>query len=419
MPFIRKSSDRRRFLGFLAASPLIAGAGAAAGGEEQAPSGSEGLEVLEGRPLGSASPDLSKIQSVKELAAALRGDGRKEALNIFDFERAAYAKKSLPGLRVGAFNSETLKANRDGFGKYQIRFRRLMGMRDVDQSVQVFGVKYDSPVFLCPVGPLSDYHAEGSVAVARASGATNTLHIYSNGWPNGIGRPGNDGGAALGSQPIEAINAARGAGGPAWFNVGSPTTGKGSWDGAIKALIPRVEKAGCQVLVWTVDRRPEGPPLDGATNMRDAEYDWDDVKRVKAMTRMKLVLKGVVTGEDAALAVKNGVDGIIVSTHGGHHDAGARGAIECLPEVVAAVGGKIPVLMDGGVRGGADVFKALALGATAVGIGRAQAWGLASFGQEGVQTVIEILRRELRTVMAQTGARSIAEIKRASLQTRV
>jgi 4-hydroxymandelate oxidase len=133
---------------------------------------------------------------------------------------------------------------------------------------------------------------------------------------------------------------------------------------------------------------------------------------------MKLVLKGIVTREDAALSAQRGIDAIIVSNHGGHEDASGRGTIECLPEVVEGAGGKIPVLIDSGFRGGADVFKALALGATAVGIGRPHIWGLSSFGQEGVETVIEILRRELQVVMAQTGAATIAKIRRESLVTR-
>ena len=133
------------------------------------------------------------------------------------------------------------------------------------------------------------------------------------------------------------------------------------------------------------------------------------------MTKMKLILKGIVAREDGELAVKNGVDAIMVSNHGAHEDASGRGTLECLPEVVAGVAGKIPVFIDGGFRSGADIFKALALGATAVGIGRAYAWALASFGTEGVETVIELLRRELQVVMAQTGATSIAKITRASL----
>ena len=145
------------------------------------------------------------------------------------------------------------------------------------------------------------------------------------------------------------------------------------------------------------------------------KLSWDDVKRVRDMTKLKMVLKGIVTREDAALAVQHGIDGVIVSNHGGHEDASGRGTIDCLPEVLQGAAGKIPVMIDSGFRGGADIFKALALGATAVGIGRPHIWGLASFGQEGVETVIQILRRELQVIMAQTGVASIAKIRRDSL----
>jgi isopentenyl diphosphate isomerase/L-lactate dehydrogenase-like FMN-dependent dehydrogenase len=130
---------------------------------------------------------------------------------------------------------------------------------------------------------------------------------------------------------------------------------------------------------------------------------------------MKLVLKGIVTREDAEIAVAYGVDGIVVSNHGGRAEDTLRPTIECLPEVVAAVKGKIPVLVDGGVRRGTDVFKALALGATAVGVGRPQAWGLAAFGQSGVEAVLVILRRELEKIMRQAGTPSIRNITRASV----
>jgi isopentenyl diphosphate isomerase/L-lactate dehydrogenase-like FMN-dependent dehydrogenase len=127
----------------------------------------------------------------------------------------------------------------------------------------------------------------------------------------------------------------------------------------------------------------------------------------------KLVVKGIVTREDAELAVGRGVDGIIVSNHGGRAESGGRAAIECLPEVVAAVSGRIPVLVDGGFRRGTDVFKALALGAAAVCIGRPYLWGLAAFGQRGVETVMEMLARELSMVMGQAGATTLSEITRA------
>jgi isopentenyl diphosphate isomerase/L-lactate dehydrogenase-like FMN-dependent dehydrogenase len=402
--------DRRAFLGLLAASPLLSAAGFTP----------RWVEAILAAPL--AAQDQVIIKSVRE------------ALNVFDFEAAARAKLSVPHFTefaLGVFNDETLRANREAFTRYQIKIRHLLGIGKVDQSVQIFGVRWDAPIFLCPVGRITALNPEGNLAVARAAGAKRTLEIMS------------------GVQQLEQVNALRGQ--PVWIGVqgGAPS----------QDLIKRLEAAGTPVLVWAVDGNGGGNQIgaravqragvanlerkddprcnschqnEGRITLSDSLNDvlgalgslkgeagnlvtWEDVKRVRAMTRMKLVLKGIVAREDAELALKNGVDGVIVSNHGAHEDASGRGTLECLPEIVAGVGGKIPVFIDSGFRSGADVFKALALGATAIGIGRAYAWGLASFGQEGVETVIELLRRELQVVMAQTGATSIAKISRASL----
>ena len=131
---------------------------------------------------------------------------------------------------------------------------------------------------------------------------------------------------------------------------------------------------------------------------------------------MKVLIKGVVTREDAARSLEHGVDGIVVSNHGGRADETLRATIDSLPEVVAAVGGRVPVFVDSGFRRGTDVFKALALGATAVGVGRPYIWGLGAFGQQGVEKVIDILTRELRIVMMQMGTPSLAKISRSSLE---
>jgi isopentenyl diphosphate isomerase/L-lactate dehydrogenase-like FMN-dependent dehydrogenase len=159
----------------------------------------------------------------------------------------------------------------------------------------------------------------------------------------------------------------------------------------------------------------QGLDLSKVTALYDSSLTWDFVKRLKDTTKMKLVLKGIVTREDAEIAVEHGVDGIVVSNHGGQSEETLRPTIECLPEVVDAVKGKIPVLVDGGVRRGTDIFKALALGAVAVGFGRPQAWGLAAFGQSGVEAVLTILRRELAKIMQQAGTPSIGHITKASV----
>jgi len=142
---------------------------------------------------------------------------------------------------------------------------------------------------------------------------------------------------------------------------------------------------------------------------------WDSLKKLKDSTRMKVLVKGIDTGEDAELCVQNGADGIIVSNHGGRATETGRATIDCLPEVVNAVRNRIPVLIDGGFRRGTDVFKALALGARAVCIGRPYMWGVSAFGDAGVETVLSIMRREFNLVMAECGKRSIAEVTPSSI----
>ncbi len=414
----KKLADRRAFLSFLAASPVLACAGFS----------SRRIEEVLAAPLPQQNEVV--IKSVKE------------ALNVFDFDAVARVKLTpahYEFITDGSFNNETLRANREGFEKYEVRLRRLTGITKVDQSVKIFGKTWESPIFFSPVGRMNAYYPNGAVVLAQAAKATRTLQILS-------------GSAVVLLDPrgIENVVAARGE--PLWLaGLGSTLDEKS---------VRRFESTGCPVLVWTIDdggantigakslqivgvrdldreaddrcvgchsnlptisRITPSTPMDilgsigalqGETSIK---LSWDDVKRVRDMTKMKLVLKGIVAGEDAALAVKHGVDGIIVSNHGGHEDASGRGTIECLPEVLSGASGKIPVMIDSGFRGGADIYKALALGATAVGIGRPHIWGLAAFGQEGVETVVAILRRELQTIMAQTGAASIAQIRRDSL----
>jgi 4-hydroxymandelate oxidase len=429
MAIPNKLSDRRAFLGFLAASPIMAYAGFS----------SRWLDDLLAEPLSAQDVGAVDAQNAIVIKSV------KEALNVFDFNAVARTKLSTAHytfITDGSFNNETLLANRSAFSKYEVRLRRLSGITHVDQSINLFGVTWDSPIFLCPVGRMNAYYPQGAATVARAAKSTRTLQILA-------------GSAAILVNPqiFDDVITARGE--PVWF--------AGLGDTLTPELLKHIEEKGCPTVVWTVDdggantigarsvqragvpnldrnadsrcsgchslqppvsRVQAGTPMDvmGAVGAlmgeNSVKLSWDDVKRVRDLTRKKLVLKGIVTREDAELSVKNGVDGIIISNHGGHEDASGRGTFECLPEVLAGTNGKIPVLIDSGFRSGADVFKALALGATAVGIGRPHIWGLSAFGQEGVETVIELLRRELQVMMAQTGADSIARISRDSLVVR-
>jgi isopentenyl diphosphate isomerase/L-lactate dehydrogenase-like FMN-dependent dehydrogenase len=355
-----------------------------------------------------------------------------KALDIFDFERAA--RRILPPahfgyLATGVDGDETLHANRAGFANYSLRVRRMVDLSKIDMSVNLFGTSWETPVFLDPVGSQRAFHADGELAVARAARSKKHLQVLS----------------TVASTSVEDVTAARGA--PIWYQL-YPTD---HWP-ITQALVRRAEAAGCPVIALTVDLQGGSNRLTGArsiprdsrdctqchqtdrtrlsgfitgkpmfagldiskaTDLTPISMSWDYIKRLRDIWPRKLVIKGIVTREDAELAVDRGVDGVLVSNHGGRAEDSGRASIDSLVEVVAGVRGRVPVLVDGGFRRGTDVFKALALGATAVGIGRPYIWGLASFGQEGVEKVLDILRGELLIAMRQAGTRSIAEINRS------
>ena len=350
----------------------------------------------------------------------------KDALNVMDFEAAAH--RVLPPahwgyLASGVDDDLTYQANLAGYKRYQLRPRRLVDVSKADLKVDLFGATFDAPIFLCPVGSQKAFNPDGELAPARAARAKNTLQILS----------------TVTTQSFEDVAKARGS--APWYQLYMPVR----WDNT-ETMVKRVEDAGCPALVWTIDllagrntetmerfRRmdtrdcaschPKGP--GDRTNRPmfkgiEATYNppaanWPFADRLKRTTKMKLVLKGIETAEDAKLCVEHGVDAILVSNHGGRATETGRGTIECLSEVVDAVGSRIPVFLDGGIRRGTDVFKALALGARAVGIGSPYIWGLASFGQDGVERVIDLLRAELTLTMRQCGTPSIRDITRASI----
>ena len=348
---------------------------------------------------------------------------------MFDLE--AVARKTIPPahwgyLATGVDGEDTIRANREAFARYQLQTRRFVDISKMDMNVELFGTKFNSPVFLSPLGAQRAFNAEGEIASAKAARAKGQLQILS----------------TVSSTSVEDVVAAHG--GPIWFQLYTTS----NWDITVK-LVQRAEAAGCPVVAVTVDlpagRNTEtvaryirtdtrtctschadgGPDprtramfagLDmKGVSLNSASLTWDFIKRLKGVTKMKVLIKGLETREDALLAVRNGADGIIVSNHGGRATETGRGTLECLPDVVKAVNGKIPVLVDGGVRRGTDVLKALALGAAAVGIGRPYIWGLGAFGQSGVERVLDLLNNELRLAMAGVGARTVKEITPASI----
>ncbi len=395
------------------------------------------LKLLGSSPLlaafGPAAFLDARAQTEHAPGAALPGSAA-DALDVFDLEAAA--QRVVPPahwgyLQSGVDGDVTLHANEAAFARYELRPRRFVDVSHLDLSAEVFGTTFASPIFCCPIGGLRALHPEGDIGVARATRAKKALQITS----------------TQTSFAIEDIIAARGA--PVWYQL--YTTNRFE---ATRKILKRVAAAGCPVVAVTVDlpagrntvtaarlRREDtrncslchtvdahgNPRLNLATEPMFAGIDtrglgltspsltWDFIKRLKDVTSMKVVIKGLETQDDAALAVEHGADGIIVSNHGGRALESGRATLESLPEVLRGAAGRIPVLMDGGVRRGTDVFKALALGARAVGIGRPYAWGLAAFGQAGVERVLDMLNRELRLAMAGCGARSLREISSRSI----
>jgi 4-hydroxymandelate oxidase len=403
-----RAASRRRFLQYLAASPLLS---------------ATGLPALAGE-----APSKWPDPMIWTNAGSDVIKSPKEAINVFDFEPAAF--KNVPPAHFGYMASGlddevTLRANREGFLKFQLMPRRLRDVSKVDMSVEIFGTKYDSPIFIAPTGGNQFFHEDGEIAVAKAARAGNHLQVLS----------------TSSNFAVDEVAKARGA--PIWFQLyASP-----SWDVA-QALIKKADAAGCPVLMVTTDRvggrnqetlfrlmKSDSRECAGchdrgsfaARTSRRHNYDgidltsikgggessnltWDTVKRMRDVTRMKIVLKGIITADDAALAVQNGMDGILVSNHGGRGEDNGRSTIDALPEIIAAVKGQIPVFVDSGFRRGTDVVKALAMGAKAVGIGRPYLWGLGAFGEPGVERVLEIVRTETRAAMQQCGASSVAEL---------
>jgi isopentenyl diphosphate isomerase/L-lactate dehydrogenase-like FMN-dependent dehydrogenase len=396
--------NRRRFLEFLAASPLLAGGEALA-------------QELQRLP----DPSVWAPRTFDKLIASPR-----EALDIFDFELVAH--RNVPVAHFGYMASGvddevTLRANREGFQKFQLRPRRLVDVGKIDTRMELFGQTYGSPIVIAPTGSNQAFHSDGELGVSRAARSGNHLTMLS----------------TVATTSIEDAIAARGR--PVWFQL-YPTD---KWEVA-EALARRAEKAGAGAIVITVhvlarqnwqtlyrlipldkrdcsachqrsmqsfvQRKPnfDGINLAGLNTTGHTMLTWQFVKRLRDTVKTRLLVKGLMTTEDAKLAVDNGLDGIVVSNHGGRVDDSGRSTIDALPEIVEAVGGRLPVIVDSGFRRGTDIVKALAMGARAVAIGRPYLWGLGAFGEAGVERVLAILQGELRSVMMQMGTPSLKDL---------
>jgi 4-hydroxymandelate oxidase len=354
-----------------------------------------------------------------------------EPINIFELEARARERMELQSFDYyasGAHDEVTLRANRAAFERLAIAYRVLVDVSRRDLATTVLGMPVAMPMLVAPTAFHCLATPEGEVATARAAGGAGTVMILS----------------TLSTRPVEAVVAA--ASGPVWFQLYVYRD-----RGATEALVRRAEAAGCRALVLTVDapllgRRerdvrnrfrlppglsvanmlPEGygdlPPVDADSGLAayvaallDPSISWKDVAWLRSITALPVVVKGIVRPDDALRAAEVGAAGIVVSNHGGRQLDTAPATIDVLPEIadaLAAHGHAIELLLDGGVRRGTDVLKALALGARAVLLGRAVLWGLAADGEAGAAYVLRLLRDELDLAMALAGAPTVREITR-------
>lgn len=303
----------------------------------------------------------------------------------------------------GAGDEWTLRENRAAFDRWVIRPRMLAGVAERDLSTEVLGTRVAFPVLVAPWAYQRLAHPDGELATARACEDAGTIMVVS----------------STAVDHLEDIAAA--SGGPKWWQLYLFSDRGFTGD-----MLQRVVAAGYGAVCFTVDlpviglrhrdTRNEflmqvGLPQDDL--VFDPNISWADIAWIRERAALPLLVKGIMTAEDARIALDHGVDGIVVSNHGGRQLDGVAAGVTVLPEVVEAVGGRVPVLVDGGIRRGTDVLKALALGAAAVLVGRPTCWGLAVAGEQGVAEVLGILRAELENAMALAGVRSVVEITAA------
>lgn len=351
---------------------------------------------------------------------------RATPINVSDFEciaRERMTESAYDYYAGGADDEVTLAANLEAFRRIALRPRVLTGSDSISTATELLGLSLALPVGLAPTAFNKLGHKDGELAAARAAGDAGTFMCCS----------------TVSSTPLEDVAAA--ATGPLWFQLYVYRDREVTRD-----LVRRAEAAGCRALVLTVDtprlgrrernmRRPFALP-DGVeiSNLQrygtpealrwagtstfgeyvhrliDDSLTWESVDWLRSITKLPVVIKGILAPADAELSIAHGASGIVVSNHGGRQLDGAIATIAALPDIATAVRRRIPILLDGGVRRGTDVLKALALGASAVLIGRAYLWGLAADGQAGVSRVLQMLRDELELAMALAGCRSTAEI---------
>ena len=345
-----------------------------------------------------------------------------EPVNVEEFEVLARARLDPPVYDYyagGAEDEVTVRGNREAFRRIPLRYRVLVDVGRVETSAEILGTALAFPVVVAPTALHRLANPEGEKATARAAAAAGTLMTLS----------------TVSSVPLEEV-AASAPGGARWFQLYCYERREDT-----EALVARAERAGFRALVLTVDlpilgrrerdlrhrfevpadaapahppRRPRAEsgqwPLSSIVG--EPSLSWTDLAWLRGISKLPLVLKGIVRGDDAARALDAGAAAIWVSNHGGRQLDTAIPTADALPEIVAAVRGRVPIVVDGGIRRGTDVVKALALGATVAAVGRPVLWGLAAGGEAGVGAVLRMLRDETALAMALAGCRDISEIDR-------
>ena len=342
---------------------------------------------------------------------AASGSELERLLSLFDFEseaRTRIAHGAWERISGGSADEITLRWNREAYDHIRLKPRILVDVSKLDTRVTLFGHELPFPILLAPTGGQRFIHPEGDVAAARGAAAANSIYVIS----------------SSASMKVEDI--AKSAKGPVWFQLYVQKDRAFTRD-----LVQRAEDSGCRALCVTVDsptfgarnredRAKKELPERELPNLKGKDYldpslTWKDIDWLRSFARRPVLLKGVLNPDDAATAVKAGASGIIVSNHGARNLDTVPATIDALPLVVEKVAGRVPVLVDGGIRRGTDIIKAFALGASAVQIGRPYLWGLGISGAEGVTRVVEILRKEFEIAMALTGRSTIASIDRSVL----
>jgi 4-hydroxymandelate oxidase len=349
---------------------------------------------------------------------------------VGDFEALAKSRLShmhWEYLRGGAQDEITARWNVEAFQRIRLQPKALVDVSRLSTELTLFGQKFTTPILLAPTGYHRLFHPDGELATVRGANAAGVTFVVS----------------SMATVAIEKITAE--ATHPVWFQLYVAAVDREF----SRDLIQRVEAAGCHAICLTVDAPvigirnfeqrvrfalPPGlelPQLSGLKNLvphwpkKDdiysffaADLTWKDVQWLRSSTKLPFLLKGILNPSDAAIAAREGVDGIIVSNTGGRNLDTAPPTIEILPAIADAVAGRMPILLDGGIRRGSDVLKALALGASAVLVGRPYLYGLASSGAQGVTDVVNVLTREFKMTMALTGKTTLAGIGRDTIAVR-